>query len=236
MTGVTIGVVNAEEENDMSSNDSQVRALGPFPPLLVDGSRASSRMNDRGELLVNQAMPSKAELVRQGNSYLVSIATGSAFTYVNAWPTTRAELVLFNGESLSGGKSLIIDTISMVDVTSAAAAQSKAILVQLAVPGTAAPTNDTAQLITSLSGKLSYQGNASRAVANTAFALTNKWEVIGGTNNVQAASIGANVVCDVFGKYIVRPGACFCVAGLASTAAGTAIISVSWHEAQLTLG
>jgi hypothetical protein len=70
---------------------------------------------------------------------------------VNAWPTTRAELVLYNGEP-AGGKSYVIDSAFMADISSAAAAQSKALLAQLVAAATA-PTDDTAQLITSRSGR-----------------------------------------------------------------------------------
>jgi hypothetical protein len=89
---------------------------------------------------------------------------------VNAWPTTRAELVLYNGEP-SGGKSYVIDSAFMADISSAAAAQSKSLLAQLVAAATA-PTDDTAQLITSRSGRAlfgaAYSGKAKRALANTA--------------------------------------------------------------------
>lgn len=200
----------------------------------ASGGNQSADMNQGGDLLVAQGLPPKAEVVRMGNTWTCAIATGSAFTYVNAWPTTRAEIVLYNGYA-SGGLSLVIDSAWMVDITSAAAAQAKTLLGQYGADGIAAPTDDTAQLITSRSGK-TYAGSAKRAVANTAFALTNKWEALGTVTNPNTASIGSAVYVDLYGGWIVKPGRAFCLAGLASTAAGTAIIGVTWHEVQLDLG
>ncbi len=172
-------------------------------------------------------------IVAQGNAWALQIATASAFTYVAAWPTTRAELVLYN--PASNTKSLIIDYAWMVDISSAAAAQSKALLGQLVPSASAtAPTNDTNQLIVSLSGKTAYDGNATRAVAQT-YATANKWQLLGATNNVQAASIGAGLTVNLNGMYIVPPGAEFLLAGVASTAAGTASIGVAWHELVLSV-
>lgn len=192
--------------------------------------------NARGELLVAPALTPKAQLVSQGNTFGVAIATGNAFTYVAAWPTTRAELVLHNGES-GDGKCYVVDTAFMVDISSAAAAQAKTLLGQL-VPSGAAPTDDTAQLITSRSGRsvygATYPGRAKRALANTSYAIANKWEVLASVVNPNTASIGSAVVADMSG-WIIPPGGVLCLAGLASTAAGTAIIGVTWHEVQLPL-
>jgi hypothetical protein len=208
-------------------------------PQYNEAQDAPVAMNNRGEQLVAEALPLKTELTRLGNTFSVQIATGNAFTYVNAWPTTRAELVLYNGEP-SGGKSYIIDSAFMADISSAAAAQSKALLAQLVAAATA-PTDDTAQLITSRSGRAlfgaAYSGKAKRALANTtAGQIANRWEVIGATTTPNAATIGASLYVDLFGGWIVPPGAALALAGLASTAAGTAIIGVTWHEVQLALG
>jgi hypothetical protein len=208
-------------------------------PNYNEAQDAPVGMNNRGEQLIVESLPLKTELTRLGNTFSVAIATGNAFTYVNAWPTTRAELVLFNGEP-SGGKSYVIDSAFLVDISSAAAAQSKALLAQLVAAATA-PTDDTAQLITSRSGRAAfgaaYSGKAKRALANTAMGqIANRWELLGAINNPNAASIGSGLYLDLFGGWIVPPGAGLALAGLASTAAGTAIIGVTWHEVQLALG
>lgn len=193
--------------------------------------------NNRGDLLVAQSLPSKAELVRLGKSWSARIAIASAFTYVAAWPTTRAELVLYNGES-AGGPSYVIDSAWLYGVTSMAAAQHIVMLAQLVPVVATVPTDDTAQLINSLSGKAAYSGRAKRAVANTAAGqTTNLWDLISPSNpSAMTTNLGAAIYAELFGKYIVPPGGVFALNAVAGTAAGTAIIGVSWHEAQLTLG
>lgn len=194
-------------------------------------------LNGRGDQRVAQSLPPKAELARMGVGWDVAIATGSAFTYVAAWPTTRAELVLFNNES-AGGKSYIIDSVWLYNVTSMGAAQPITIIAQNVPVVATKPTDDTAQLISSMSGKPSYTGAARRAVANTAAGqTTNLWRVLA-TSLVPSptTNLGAAVYAEVFGKYIVPPQGVFAVNAVAGTAVGTAIMGISWYEVQLTLG
>src|SRR5258707_5529124 len=73
-------------------------------------------MSDGGALVVAQELPERAELVKLGKSYGAAIPTGSAFTYVNAWPTTRAELILANAEG-TGGPSYSVDRVWLADIT-----------------------------------------------------------------------------------------------------------------------
>lgn len=215
---------------DLSGLLGQVRTTSV--PAYGDLEGKVPGINNRGELLVAQGLPDKTELVKLGNSFTCSIATGSAFTYVNAWPTTRAELVIYNGDPL---KSLLIDSAWMVDISSAAAAHSKALIGQLALTGIAAPTDDANQLIYSRSGRRSYGGYVKRAVANTAFALANKWEILASGVTANTATIGTGVYADLLGGWIVPPTGALCLAGVASTAAGTAIIGCTWHEVLLPL-
>ena len=186
-------------------------------------------------IIVAQGIPPEADAVRQGGTWHCSIATGSAFTHVAAWPTTRAELVLYNGETAGYGKSYIINSVWAANVaTSIAAVSAYTILGQVVASGTA-PTNDTAQLITSASGRASYTGLAKRAVANTAFAVASKWQVLGNLTS-GAASIGHSVIAQVNGALIVPPGGILCLNLVTGTATGTASIGVTWTEMQLTLG
>lgn len=219
---------------------SLATVIGGTPQAFNPLTTASMAINSRGDQRIAQSLPPKSELARLGLTYSCAIATASAFTYVNAWPTTRAELVIYNGEP-GGGKSYVIDSVWMVDISTAAAAQSKAILAQLVPTGATAPTDATGHLITSRSARGSYganyPGRAKRDIAQTACGqTTNRWEIVASTNNVQAASIGASMYQDLYGGWIVPPTAAFALAGLASTAAGTAIIGVTWHEVQLDLG
>ena len=188
-------------------------------------------MNNRGDVSVAQGLPSKTELSRLGR-WSVAIATGSAFTPVAAFPTTLANLVLYNGDST---KTFVVDTIWAVGITSIAAATSFTLLAQLSTAGVAAPTNDTAQLITSTSGHGTYAGNAKRAVANTAFAIANKWTVVGQSSGHPSTAIGACAFADVFGGILIPPLSCLGVNLVASTAAGTAIQGIDWYELVLPL-
>jgi hypothetical protein len=194
--------------------------------------------NNRGDLAVAQALPSAADLVRLGASYQAVIASANAFTYVAALPTTRAELVLYNNAGV-GGPSIVIDSAWMFNVSSQAAANPITLVVQNCAAGlVAAPTDGTTTIVqTSLSGKtagLTRVGRALFALANTAFALANHWEVVAA--NAATATLGLSVTADLRGKYIVPPTGAFCLAGVAGTAAGTAVIGVVYHEVQLTLG
>lgn len=207
------------------------KVLGKARPAYGDGS-FTPYMSPRGDLATALGLPLKSELVRMGDTWSCSIATGSAFTYVNALPTTRAELVLFNGESASG-KSYVIDSAWMFNVSSMAAAQPITLVGQLALTGIAAPTDDANQLIYSRSGRRSYAGQAKRAVANTAFCIANKWEVIASANDPMTTNLGQGLYADLFGGWIVPPGGALGLAGVAGTAAGTAVIGVTWHEVLL---
>ena len=201
----------------------------------LSGGDGKLERNPRGDLLVAQALSPRSELVRLGDSYAVAIATGSAFAPVAAWPTTRAELILWNGED-PGGKSYVIDSAWVASITSVAAASSITLLGQV-VPskGVAAPTDDTAQIISSLSGRSSnYGGRARRAVANTAFCIANGWQALGAVAASPSASIGAGAFAECEGRFIIPPGGTFGLNAVFSTAAGTAIAGLSWHEIQLS--
>jgi len=190
--------------------------------------------NNRGDLLVAQALPPKSDLARLGNTWVTAIDTADAFTYVAGWPTTRAELVLFNNEP-AGGKSYLLDAAFLYGVTSQAAAQPATLAGQLVAPGVAAPTDNTSLLITSRSGKPNYGGKARKAIANTAFAVANRWEVLGSVQSPMTTNLGAALYVELLGGFIVPPQGAFCLAGIAGTAAGTAICGAVWHEVQTSL-
>lgn len=213
---------------DLTGLRGRVRGTGR--PAYSDGDEKIPGMTPQGELLVVAGLPDLAELVRQGQTWQCAIPTSSAFTYVNAWPTTRAELVLRN--SYTDDTHLVIERAWMVDISSAAAAQSKALLAQL-VSAHAAVTDDTAALITSRSGKSAYTGSAERDLALTTM-TANKWELVAAGVTANTATIGTGLVANMCG-WIVKPGAALGLAGVASTAAGTAIIGVVWHEVPMRL-
>lgn len=206
----------------------------------ADGVKGDIAINPRGELLTAYGLPERVELVRQGLSFGGAIPTGSAFTFVNAWPTTRAELILYNANPI-GGKSLIIDRVWMTNITSQAAAQPFSILGQIrgADSGVAAAADDATVLRYALNGRVQsvYIGGARYALANTAFMLTNKWFIMGNAAiSPMTTNLGNSLSVECYGRYIIPPGACFGIAGLAGTAAGTAIAGIEHHEVQMDVG
>ena len=207
-------------------------------PAYSDGDEKIPGMTQGGEILVAEALPERTELVRLGNSWSAQIPTGSAFTFVNAWPTTRAELVLWNGEA-SSGKTYVIDRCWMSNITSQGAAQPYSLLAQLAPVNLAiaSPTDNTAVLRQQLSNRLVTCSSSARLMlANTAFALTNHWFTLGnGPVFAMTTNLGGSIEAECRGRYLVPPGGAFCLAGLAGTAAGTAICGVEWHEVQMTV-
>lgn len=170
----------------------------------------------------------KTEFARIGALNCVRIASGNAFTHVAAFPTTRAELVLYNGEA-AGGNCYVVDSVWHLGITTMAAAGSVAVIAQI-VSAPAAPSDDTAQLITSNRGT-TYAGKAKRAVAQTS-AVANKWELLQSSNSGGAATaqIGLASFAECWGKFVIKPGDMFAVNVVAGTAAGTAIMGISWAE------
>ncbi len=221
-------------------NSILTRIRGTFVNDVTTVGQADAASNRRGELVTANGLPERTELARLGGSYLATIATANAFTYVAVWPTTRAELIVYNNAA-TGGPSLIIDSAWMVNVTSQAAANPIALLGQNCAPGlVAAPTDGTTTIVqTSLSKKnaaLTRVGSALFALANTAFCLANHWDLLASTPNAATATVGMGITADLKGRYVIPPTGAFGLAGLAGTAAGTAIIGVTYHEALLDLG
>lgn len=201
-----------------------------LPPTYGSGANKAT-MNRLGGQRVAQCLPALTELVRMGKTWSTAIPTASAFTYVAAWPTTRAELVIRN--AFPDGKTvLVMQGAWMVDISSGAAAHSKSLLAQL-VRGHAALTNNTGVLVTSRSGD-EYGGGAAKAERQlaTTTMIANSWELVGATFTANAATIGTGLVVPMDG-WLIYPGDALGLAGLASTAAGTAIIGATWHEVQL---
>ena len=189
-------------------------------------------ITNRGDLLVAQGMPPKADLVRLGHGWSIRTPLANAFAPVAAMPTTLANMVLYNGNA---SKSLIIDTVWAVTQTSIAAATSFTLLAQISNAGVAAPTDNTAVLVASRSGK-TYSGSARKAIANSAFAVADRWTAIGCESGHPSTAIGAGVFADVWGGWIVPPGATFCVNLVASTAGGTMIQGIDFYEYEIDLG
>jgi hypothetical protein len=178
-------------------------------------------------LIVVNAMPTNAELVRLGDSWQAMQA--AAVAPVVALPTTLAQLTLWNGEP-AGGKVYLIDSIMTMVAVSAAAATGigHAVLMNL---GTKAAPTSAGLILTGLSGK-AYGGNAIVAVGATV--TDDKWAPFGNALDAPASQIAFTVDVPVNGLYIIRPGGMFSVACLANTVTTITVkTGIRWHEVQL---
>jgi len=198
--------------------------------LYSDGEQ-KIHINPRGDQCVAQSLPQRAELVRLGDSWATALLSASAFTYVNAWPTTRSEFQLYNGDP---EKCYIIDAAWMCGITSIAAAQPSTLLAQVCPPGEQAAPTPHVSILRSLSGKTAYSGRAIRGAAVTT-ALANGWMAIGSVQSPMTTNLGHAVYVDLYGTFVIPPGGSFNLAGLSGTAAGTAICGVVWHEVVLPI-
>lgn len=185
-------------------------------------------MTSDGAQIITEALPSKAELVRLGESYQV---LGAASTGLTAVPTTAGLLTLWNGEP-GNGKYYAIDSVTatkvIIDVTTDDLAT---VWAQIIRPPMATPT-DAALTIRSLNGRYSYGGRA-RTVA-TSTTLANRWEPIGQIPNSTAAIAGsawAQAYIDLLGRFVIPPGGAFTLHASEITAtASTFRFCIRWHE------
>ena len=189
------------------------------------------QLSPTGDCYSTFGIPEKAELVRLGNSWQCMCA---AFTALTAVPTTAGKFTIWNGEP-GNGNIYVIDSIALtkiiIDVTTN---DYYGIFGQIIKPPMAAPT-DAALAIVSLSGKKAYGGRA-RSVA-TSTTIANYWDNIGNSAVGAPAIAGSaweQMDIDVFGKYIILPGAAFTlsVAEVTNTAS-TFRATIRWHEVQI---
>lgn len=213
----------------------RVRGSGG-PPALSDSQLAVPDMTSRGDLLLAQGLPERADLVRLGNSWGAQIKEADAFTLLITAPTTLAALALQNGEQ-SGGKSYIIDRVWLKAVTSLAAANYLALLAQVTPPGTAIVADSANKTVYGLSGKKNYGGKAQIAIASIVTgALADQWAPIGASQALgTSTSIAAAFEAFVYGRYVIPPGGVFNIGAQEAVSGGTAIVGVEWHEVQLAL-
>jgi hypothetical protein len=192
----------------------------------------NTAMTKSGDAIVAQGLPPLTELARLGLGWSTRTPLANAFQPVAAMPTTLANLVLYNGHA---SKALVVTNVWAVAATSVGAATSLTLLAQISNTGVAAPTDNTAALITSRSGK-TYGGSTKRAIANSAFAVADRWTVVGESPGHPSTAIGAGAFADLQGGWVVPPAATFCVNLVASTAGGTMLQGVDWFEVDLDLG
>src|ERR1051326_4284974 len=191
-------------------------------------------VNHRGDLCVAPSLLPKTELSRLANHWYTVIPTGSAFNTVAGYPATtgtRAELVVYNG--YTDTTCLVVDQIWFQSIADITAISGFTLLYQ--VVAIAAPTDNTAVLISSLLGK-AYGGSVKRALAVTTM-TTNKWGIASvGSTYGASVTIGAGVVAEMGGNGIGKPGYTIGLNVMAGTAtASTGIMGMSWYEVKLPL-
>ena len=203
--------------NPLSPSRSNLRVAYP-----AGQSDVPQLVTNAGEAMEANGIMTELAMVALGQTWQCSIATGSAYTHVITWPTTRAEIVFFNGYAAGSNIVMAIRSVWYANVaTSVGAATNVALLAQVVPTSATALTNDTAQLITSRSGKGTYGGLVTRAVANTAYAVASKWEVIGTAQASATASMGLACFAQVNGSILVPPQAFLCLNTVLGTATGT---------------
>lgn len=198
----------------------------------TDGDSVVFRTNNRGDLRVVNALPELAEIVRLGNSWQVRLATGLAA--LTALPTTVAGLSLYNGAAAGSNICYIIDSFgSSEEVIDATQTDGTALY---AMMNTVPATNPTATALTmrSLSGRLTYGGNAK---AVTTLTVTNEGWFPHNPAGAQVAPVAAGANWKINevnrpGLYIVPPGGMFNIQAVKAAAAAAAqhFFFMRWHE------
>ncbi len=193
------------------------------------GESENVMCNPRGDVIVCQGLPEKAELVRMRNSYF-GIAT-TAVAPSQGLPTTAAHVTLFNNNPY-GGMAFIIDSVFTIVVVASGAATAIAPVVCMNVGVKAAPTTN---LLTprGLCGN-AYRGSGIVATGQT---ITNDtWHTAGNAMPMDSIStqVGTACQCNLFGQYIVPPRHMFSVTAVANTnVAITTRSGIRWHEVML---
>lgn len=209
------------------------RVRGSFPGNYPEGREEEQfQLNCRGDMLVSQALPERAELVRLGNSYWTASATTAPVTAI---PTTAAHLALWNGEQ-DDGLSYVIDFVGTYSTVSAAAAINLGLCAQVNLGKVASPVG--VQAIKSLSGRANYRGKGNAKTAAITITDNTAWHPVGNQLVIaNTANILASVEYAVYGRYVIPPGGMFALAALANAAGNMTCISwVIWHEVRLILG
>ena len=201
-----------------------------------NGTNVALRLNRQGSLMVDSALPARAELARAGRRFYYSGGVvANAGAPVQDIGTTTALRALWNGEPQDGtGRSLVIEQVSAI-MASGTAGLGTALLA--GVTGTvqaAAVANGTGVVL----GKAAGQSGSSLATFGTAITLAANpgWIAIGSLDQAASVSIGAGIVVDLNGLFIVPPGKCLALTVIAP--AGTSAkftFSVVWSELALDL-
>ena len=183
-------------------------------------------------------------MVAEGRAFYIRATT--AVAAVVAKPTTAQMMSIYNDEP-EGGRSLIIDWVSAMNVVSTAVASQATIIVNNGLIRVAAPTD---------SGLIPKKRNGMGSVSNAVVRRqdTKVLSIVTGALNASqgiahcwipvASNYKMGVVTPAFytvhrnfrGEFIVPPGRMFATHVIANVIGETFTMSIGWHEKQLTLG
>ena len=198
----------------------------------AEGLSGLVTVNPRDDLVMAQGLPARAELTRTSVSY--GKLTDAVAAIATAIPTVAAAHTLWNGEP-AGGKSYVLESVTWLSVTSAAAISGFGMVGCLNVlPLTAVPaTSDTLTKVTSMNGRL-YSGKAKSSHGVTV--IDDGWWPLPAMNSaVTGGTVTGGLVlhAQLDGSVIIPPGCVFCtsVCAVNTTAAGN--LFYRWSEVQL---
>jgi len=205
-------------------------------PDYPDQDEQEPALNNRGELLIVQALPDLTEIVRQGGSWQLSSTTGQAA--LTALPTTVSGLSLVNNE-LGVGKCYAIESFGSVEeVVDATQTDVTGLFAMLNKSTSAKASGGTAETgFRSFSARPNYGGAATALRGATV--VNDAWFPHQTTGaQMAAAAAGANWKvneCQARGLYLVPPGVSFSVQAVKAAAAAAAqqFFFIRWHEVQL---
>jgi hypothetical protein len=192
------------------------------------------------EQLVAAGAAPYREITRMGRSFYVN--TTAAIGAVVAIPTTAHMLAIYNNYP-DGGRSLVIDWVSAINIVSTAAAGQAGIIGNIGQVREATPT-DAALTIKKANGYGGTQNdtgirtilNATALPATTGLAAN--WFPLGSNSGKPGAAgtPGYQIFTSVDGRIIVPPGRYFAIRVLANVVGETFLAYIGWHEAQLQIG
>lgn len=210
------------------------RIRGAFVGNYADNDeQQQSHLNNRGDLIVTQALPELTEVVRMGDSWGILSAATAALTAV---PTTTAGHSLYNNEA-SNGKAYIIDSFGCVEiVTDATQQNSIALFAMNSFVGSVNAPTDAALTKSSMTGS-SYGGRCRTVAGGTV--VDNGWQPHGPSTPGATAFAGAVwrvTEAQARGLYIVHPGGQFNIAVAKTVATASQIrYFIRWHEVRINV-
>lgn len=191
-------------------------------------------LNNRRDLLVAQALPSKTELTRLGGSWATRMLT--AVAAVTSLPTTAAQHLMRNGNA-AGGKSFVIDKIIYHVAAAPTDTDGSGVSVLASViPVQAAVTAAQAVIVNSLSGWGAYNGNATFDDANTLAADKGWFELpMVCSSPMPTWTARTTLFADIDGGIIIPPGGGLAISAFAIDTSLTGFPAFIWHEVVLPI-